>query len=102
MLEACGVLKTWALPRVPEAGVEMECKTIADHRLAYLDYEGPVSGERGVVTRWDRGTYTIERQSDVEWAVDLVGEKLVGTAFIRRLSDVLEWWIFSFAEERRA
>lgn len=26
-----------------------------DHRRAYLDYEGPVSGERGVVAIWDRG-----------------------------------------------
>ena len=52
MLEAGDVLKTWALPQPPQPGVEMECTALADHRLAYLDYEGPLSGNRGAVTRW--------------------------------------------------
>jgi len=30
---------------------------LADHRLAYLDYEGPVSDNRGFVKRLDVGTY---------------------------------------------
>ena len=75
MLEAGDVLKTWALPRPPEIGVEMDCEALADHRLAYLDYEGPISGQRGSVTRWDCGTYTLERQSDAEWTVNLVGRE---------------------------
>ncbi len=36
---------------------------IANHRLEYLDYEGPVSRERGLVQRWDSG--------DVEWLEEL-------------------------------
>ena len=38
---------------------DLECvaERLADHRLAYLDYEGPVSGNRGFVERLDRGTY---------------------------------------------
>ncbi len=55
MLESGDVLKTWALPQPPASGVEIECEALADHRLAYLDYEGPVSGGRGSVARWDRG-----------------------------------------------
>jgi hypothetical protein len=84
MLEAGGALKTWALPRVPEAGVEIDCEALADHRLAYLDYEGPISGDRGVVTRWDHGSYTIERENDGEWAVTLAGDKLAGRATLLR------------------
>jgi hypothetical protein len=34
MLEDGDVLKTWALPQPPEAGVEMVCDALPDHRLA--------------------------------------------------------------------
>jgi hypothetical protein len=34
-----------------------EVERLADHRLAYLDYEGPVSGDRGIVRRLDTGTF---------------------------------------------
>jgi len=78
MLEVGDALKTWALPQPPEAGAEMACDALPDHRLAYLDYEGPISGERGSVTRWDRGTCRIIEQSDTQWIVEFRGEKLVG------------------------
>ena len=45
--------------------VEMDAEVLPDHRLAYLDYEGPISGDRGSVTRWDRGTYDVEHQSGI-------------------------------------
>ena len=75
MLEANGVLRTWRLPAVPAAG-EMIAEQIADHRLAYLDYEGPVSGARGTVKRWDHGTYRLE-SAGID-ALDLVifGDRL--------------------------
>jgi hypothetical protein len=98
MLEAGGVLKTWALPHAPEAGVEMDCEALADHRLVYLDYEGPLSGGRGAVTRWDCGTYTIENQGDQEWAVMLAGGKLAGRAMLRCSADNPQRWRFCPAE----
>ena len=39
--------------------VECFATQLADHRLAYLDYEGPVSGNRGYVERLDHGTYEV-------------------------------------------
>ena len=98
MLESGGVLKTWALPQPPQPGLEMPCEALADHRLAYLDYEGPISGDRGSVTRWDRGTCTIERESDTEWAVNLSGEKLTGRATLHRLPNDPNGWTFSFRD----
>jgi hypothetical protein len=98
MLEAGGVLKTWALPRVPEAGVEMNCEALADHRLAYLDYQGPISGDRGIVTRWDCGTYTVEQQNDREWDVTLAGDRLAGRATLRCSADDPKKWRFSLAD----
>ena len=96
MLEAAGVLKTWALPRPPEIGVEMECEALADHRIEYLDYEGAVSGDRGTVTRWDCGTYLLERQGDAEWIVQLVGKELSGRASLFRLEPASSRWRVSF------
>ena len=98
MLEANDVLKTWALPQPPQSGLEIECEALGDHRLAYLDYEGPLSGERGSVTRWDRGMYIVERQSDAEWVIDLAGEKLTGRATLHRLPNDPNGWAFLFRD----
>ena len=84
MLEMGDVLKTWSLPQPPLKGVEMDAEALPDHRLAYLDYEGPISGDRGSVTRWDRGTYEVECQSESELIVRLSGEKLMGKRSLRQ------------------
>lgn len=70
MLEVGAVLETWTLQTVPcdwcrldlappmiAASNAVEVERIADHRLAYLDYEGPISGGRGTVRRLDGGEY---------------------------------------------
>lgn len=57
MLESDGVLQTWRLADMPAPGKPIEATALGDHRLLYLDYEGPVSGNRGTVRRWDAGTY---------------------------------------------
>jgi hypothetical protein len=97
MLEAGDVLKTWTLPQPPQPGGVVDCESLGDHRSAYLDYEGPLSGDRGSVTRWDHGTYAIERQSDVEWVMHLVGEKLAGNATLRRASSDSSRWRLSLS-----
>jgi hypothetical protein len=57
LLEAGAVLKSWRLLMEPCAGVDIPAEQNADHRTLYLDYEGPVSGGRGTVKRWDAGTF---------------------------------------------
>ncbi len=68
MLEREGTLMTWSLDALPSAwatalgesgggGEAVDATRLADHRLAYLDYEGPISGDRGVVRRCDGGVY---------------------------------------------
>ena len=44
MLEHAGVLRTWALAEEPAPNKPISAEALADHRLAYLNYEGPVSG----------------------------------------------------------
>jgi hypothetical protein len=83
-LEDGKVLKTWALPRLPEPGLEIPCEALADHRPIYLDYDGPISGGRGTVSPWDRGTFIIHSWIDDEIIVELSGTKLVGRMELRR------------------
>jgi hypothetical protein len=58
MLETGPALRTWRLAAPPSARARVAAEPLADHRLVYLDYEGPVSGNRGTVRRWDAGTYS--------------------------------------------
>lgn len=72
MLEAGDVLKTWRLARMPaQAGESIPALRLGDHRLAYLDYEGPVSGNRGEVQRRAAGTYELLRGEFGEEHIEL-------------------------------
>ncbi len=57
MLESEGKLKTWSLAELPRAGLVTSAIELSDHRIEYLEYEGPVSHNRGSVTRVLAGTY---------------------------------------------
>ncbi len=59
MLEAGDVLRTWRLSEAPQTKESclIAAERIGDHRLTFLDYEGPVSQGRGFVTRWDHGAF---------------------------------------------
>lgn len=112
MLEFDGSLKSWALdesplfevdlPLAPEADSEPATypraqmikrvilgNRVADHRIEYLTYEGPVSNNRGSVRSVDRGTYS-------NWETDSLGNhsfQLNGNHFeskvdIRELSTI--------------
>ncbi len=94
MLEADGLLKTWALPEMPRPGAEMPCEALADHRIDYLELEGPISGGRGSVVRWDRGEYDRLRQNDREWIVSLRGGKVQGNVILHRVAGREHRWMF--------
>jgi len=83
MLESGDTLRTWRLESPPAPGQSIDATPLADHRRAYLDYEGEISGGRGRVSRWDQGEF--------EWLVDepqsievrLVGRRASGRAYLR-------------------
>jgi hypothetical protein len=102
LLEAGGMLRTWALEQEPAAGAAIACRALPDHRLLYLDYEGPVSGERGTVARWDRGTYEAESESADELIVQLAGERLCGRASLTREPGESGAWRFLLYSSRSA
>jgi hypothetical protein len=81
MLEVPGQerLATWRLAANPVVAADpIAAERIADHRRAYLDYEGEVSSGRGRVTRIDGGEATIERRVGAELVVGLMGVHLAG------------------------
>lgn len=82
MIEWGDVLRTWRLDRIPSEAASIPAKPLADHRTAYLDYEGPVSGDRGEVSRIDRGEYEVLAESRTSLEVKLAGDRLIGTAIL--------------------
>lgn len=78
MFERDGALVTWALEEIPHDKDGVAATALAPHRLAYLDYEGPVSGDRGVVTRWDLGNYSGELSEHGPATLRLRGKRLSG------------------------
>ena len=91
MLEKEAGLRTWRLTRAPAGPGIIEAEPLAEHRLAYLDYEGPVSGNRGTVRAFDRGEYTAVEETAESVVVHLRGAVLQGRASIRRQSDRGGW-----------
>jgi len=98
-LEDAETLKTWALPRLPEAGLEIACNALPDHRLVYLDYEGPIAGGRGSVARCDQGTFTIETWTDNEIIVELAGAKFSGRVELQRQPASPRQWRLNWQPE---
>src|SRR5262249_42830737 len=86
MLECGEVLKTWRLAEAPAQGQTVRAEAIADHRKLYLDYEGPVSGSRGKVKRWDGGFYWEDVAgclvSNTSIGIILEGSKVRGNAIL--------------------
>ncbi len=52
---------------------------LADHRRAYLTYEGPLTGNRGSVTRVDQGVYHPRLFTPRRFVVDLAMQHFRGT-----------------------
>lgn len=90
MLDTGTVLRTWRLSAPPQAGQTDSVTALGDHRRAYLDYEGPVSGDRGQVKRWDWGTYELELDIDDQIVVRVLGRRFQGLIILERIHSA-EW-----------
>lgn len=95
MLEADGTLHTWRLLDEPRPDVPIRAEALPDHRIAYLDYEGPVSRGRGNVTRWDAGTFTDAACGEFERVVIICGARLRGQATLTQRPEGLCWTFHS-------
>lgn len=110
MLETAGDLWTWAVPQPCDSGqpdhasgdaasramaVGVLVDRLPDHRRRYLDYEGPISQNRGMVTRWDEGTYRILRRGPGYLRVAVSARRLRGVVELQE-SDQPGKWRFTY------
>jgi hypothetical protein len=93
MLQAGDVLWTWRLPRLPQVGDVLDAERVSDHRLVYLEYEGPISGNRGTVIRREQGTLTWLRQEENCVEVRLDGVHLHARLLLTRATAGERWQI---------
>ena len=107
MLERDGALWTWSLAELPPSWRQSEdvgtgsakaesfpALRLPDHRLAYLDYEGAVSHDRGHVRRHDRGEYCAIEIADGVLRLELLGELVRGRLHLEKTGD--ETWRLRF------
>jgi hypothetical protein len=95
MLEEGGRLRSWRLMGDPCSPFAIPAEPIGDHRIDYLDYEGPVSGGRGNVTRWDAGMYRVLVMAPGRFVVELVGVRCAGKGEMLDDGPTMTWrWIF--------
>jgi hypothetical protein len=76
MLEKNGLLTTFELFQLPIPGERFPVRRLPEHRIDYLDYEGPISGDRGYVTQWTAGHYLTAVESDNKWILELYSPRL--------------------------
>ena len=84
MLESGDGLRTWSIAKFPVTGEVSPAEELPIHRLAYLDYEGPVSNNRGEVSRVDSGTYEIQSSTEDGLTILLQGQTYHGTVQLTR------------------
>lgn len=84
MLEVGEILRTWRLDQLLSEATSQTATPLADHRLVYLDYEGPVSGDRGTVYRVDRGAFSVLSETTEMLEVLLQGERFQGQLILTR------------------
>jgi DNA polymerase Ligase (LigD) len=94
MIQQGGALATWKSTVAPEAAQSeaVACERLADHRLTYLEYEGPISGDRGHVTRIDQGACSVEVWDEDRVDVVFRGMRMIGRYRICKTQDDDQSW----------
>jgi hypothetical protein len=91
LAEASSVLRAWRLLAEPCTGADVVAERNFDHRLFYLDYEGPLLGDRGSVSRWDSGSCQWLADEPDRAEIELRGAKITGRAVLTREGEA---WVF--------
>jgi hypothetical protein len=87
LVERDGVLVSWRLASPPRLDEAFTAQAAAPHRMFYLDHQGPVSGGRGFVTRWDGGDCLwLENEPD-RVRIRLKGSQIVGELLLSGSGD---------------
>jgi len=98
-LEYDGVLKSWAIPKIPPT--EKEIKRLAiqveDHPLAYAKFHGIIpKGNYGAgeVKIWDSGKYNLIEKNSKKIILEIHGKKLKGKYCLIKTNYGKNNWLF--------
>lgn len=103
MLRGGQGLATWRVAVNPAdltEGQATEAEPLSDHRLVYLTYEGPVSGDRGHVRRIAEGTYRSLVHAADRWQVALQAEAMGGCFELTRREGEPPRWLLTRISRR--
>jgi hypothetical protein len=78
LLEQGADCRTWRLLDDPAGPGPWRAEPLPPHRRLYLDYEGPVSGDRGTVHQWDAGSLVWLTATERHAAVLVRGQRWSG------------------------
>jgi len=78
-----GVLKSWAVPKIPptKKGIKRLAIQVEDHPLSYAKFEGTIPEGNygaGTVKIWDNGTYELKEKDSKKIEIIFHGKKLKG------------------------
>ncbi len=99
LLETAGLLSAWAMARPPDEPGEILAEKLPDHRRVYLEYEGPISNNRGTVARWDHGEYRILRRGEGFLELSVSGQRWHGVVRLTRCDAAPETWSCRYLPE---
>ena len=99
-LEMNGVLKSWAVPKMPSADKEIKRLAIQveDHPIEYATFKGIIpEGNYGAgeVKIWDNGNYELIEKTPTKLIIEIHGKKLKGKyALIKTNYTNKKSWLF--------
>jgi hypothetical protein len=98
LIDSGPLLATWKCPRPPEQAVDstLSFARLKDHRRLYLDYEGPLTDDRGTVQRYDEGECLIHERTASRWELTFRGQRLAGRFALEALSGEGDEWCLRF------
>ena len=100
MLERGDDLATWRIVELPCDDSSVRAEWTFPHRRLYLDYEGPISGDRGTVARWEVGSFEWVCDEPEVIVIEVKGERhWNGRVELRRLNE--NEWTLRLIDVRR-
>jgi DNA ligase D-like protein (predicted 3'-phosphoesterase) len=98
-LEMNGVLKSWAVPKIPptERNVKRLAIQVEDHPIAYAKFKGIIpEGNYGAgeVKIWDNGNYKFIENTDKKIIISIQGKKLKGKYCLIKTNYGKNEWLF--------